>query len=947
MNLIREFIFSESHENDAASVQNENKTALAICQSLLSSEITIYNLLDQISIYTLDRKFSKNRQRSYVLLNKIFSDLPSDFLKLEQLNDLITLFTKSLETDVENALFVIEFLRTLQLKPKVSNDYNFLKVFILVFSNNKFNTTTYTFNVRNIVYKLLLDSLIALEKCKIEENWAKENENLILQNLMNQTESEKDPRNLILILEIWQFCLHYFSQENLSKNAKMIFEMLSVYFPITFDDENERILINKAYLIELLNTCLSRQPLTALFYDLIFEKLEEQNKEESVAVLKSLSNFFVILLTETDQSYSFDSFANKLIKKLNFLLFEINDVIIEENSKRVYSEFLKFLCNKRKNSETIDWVTASICQEIFDKFLDEIASKPNGKNAHSIFDILLETVHEFDRAMLSKFIEELIGKIEKSLSKKSTLIVLIESVLPIIVKCCFHEKISEIRINLDTINSCFVSEFVDFMNLIKDKSVKNNMLKFYGFLIRVCREEELKPDIDLTELSPNEVLFLKVHQKLKSQGEIQTLKTAENGFEILAILVYNNLEIDRQRLFRCFLECCVQYTDNYQGKKSKAEKMNQLSALYLKGIKQNKCEINPDWEQLKALFVKFKQVVGYESKKERKDFRMLFESFVDVLLAVLGDKVCQFFDFVGLKESSDYEMCFYLLTKGPLACGYFSDFSHKFDLNDSRLTKLISRLILLKLVQPNQYVAELLSAVCEKPKNIARVFQSLMHIDFRKYSQLFQQSIEKLLKEGKSKKVEALINAMLKETHKIPHDLRSPLYRQKLSLFVERLVDQCLVGVDQTTRISIKLSLINFQIEIGSCNSERAEQLNQEFIEFVIQNEDNIDLQLKYLVFVEHLIEKLPKKAPTLFGLKIAQSFMKLTQTPNSATLFCLTAAFLRFLGEFLKKSALKRSDLLSKKILVYLHSQLENKKRIVRNLAGNALNLYVIYVRD
>lgn len=947
MNIIRNYIFSENEENPQTRKSLEEKTILQTCASLESSEITIYNLLEQIQVYVLDRKFAQNRKQSYTLLDKIIQKLPPSFLKTEEVKNMTSLFLKSLEADVENAVQVIAFLQTLQTHCETSKNIGYLRIFCEFFGNNKFNTTSYTYEVRSGMYKIILNSLNNFNKNQLDKDWFSQNELVIVQSLIDQTEGEKDPRNLILVLEIWEIVLNTFNPTNLEKSAKSIFEMLSVYFPITFDDENNKVLVNKSYLVESLNFCLSKPALISLFFDLILEKLEDVNKEESNAVLRSMMTLFLQISENEDCQTKFELFAEKLLKKLNFLLFELNDGSIEENTKKVYKEFIILLVNISKKKQTVNWVMELQNKGIIDLFIDEIIKKPNGKNSHSVVDILLETIDQFDAKLLEYTVTLLVLKAHSLINKTPTFIVYVESITPLFVKCFFHELFDSLNIISKEYNLCEVW-LAQMFNSQSGSAVRANLLNFYSFFQRAGNKSNIGCSLQTINFSQSERLFWEINKYALSKANVSIFDNENDIFDQFKIVCFNNFSFDKQIIMNLYFKNVISFFSlENVSKSSKIEEFLQISYVFLKKAKQLKFELVSFQNQIKNAYESISKYKNENNKNDNPIMKKIFKSFFDILFIVFSNEANTLFQTFLDQKNKFFDFFFYILQNYKIDFKLLTSLFDQFDFEDYYKCKCLVFLIEKKVILPNeQFIIEIKKNL-KLIRQVCLIFRSLMQINFAKHSLEFKQILISFVKNNENLLLEKYINEILREHKKNDNKNKNPLFKQKLSLFLGKFIDSELQEIDKFVVISAKLSLVNFQIKSNISDKKQTENLNTLFSQFILQSKNDLNVHYKYLMFLEHFITNNCDSVENVLDFEVIAHFVSITHQTDDFEKLKLLCFFVEFLTKYLAKCKNHKSNDKSKRIVSFLRKMLSHSKRIVRKLAGCALSNYYITISN
>lgn len=937
MNPTRDFIFCDAQIPPEEAKAIQDRAVARLTDALRSGELTVPGLLDQVAPYTLDRKQSINRKQAYLLIDRVLTALPTEFLGAADFSTLFSLFLRSLETDTENATWILAILRTLQARSVQAKTHCILKILIEFFGNNKFSTSLYTFDVRNATYKLILEALNSFVKAPVEAAWVSANQERIVRTLVDQTEGEKDPRNLILILEIWAVVFAHFEAGVLAKTGKEVFDVLAVYFPITFDDVKNKILVNKQYMIEALNGCLSLPPLLSHFVDLILEKLEEQNKEENEAVLASIGLLFRKSLADSDAPLSLDPVVGKLRKKLDFLLFEVTDQSIEGTAKEAYKEFLGFALRSIKKTAVVNWMTRGLLEEILGDFVAQIEKKPNGKNAHAAIDVLLEVIFDFPKELLLTFLQRLATPFSALADKPATLIVYCESILPVLVKCAFSQEFGGLLSDAPGLVTALGSlkAAIDGNN---DPANRLTLLKTYCLISRIVPGTAA---LAFHTLGREEGVLLAVTTAAISKDSAYL--RLSDGAEALKFeaIVSTNLEVDPRVLSDLYLTSVIGiYSSQKEPVDGNLEDFIRLNALYSKRLRGFGVPPTVDDQRVKEVSDRMREKAEARKYKGSVIRQSLDEVVCTTLIQIYEKRETTLYLLSGGSQTPNLTLISTLLAAPTptLDSVAISQDLERLSPSNQVHWPIFRAMVDQNLWRFGPHLNGCLQAARDRPELVGPVLCSLLRQNFTQNTKHVEEFLGKILTEQGPKTVSNYIGSILRSASSSNFQAKVPLFKQKLAQFLDKTADG-LLRDHQFDYISAKLSLVNFRIFSGTSDQLKTEELNSQFLDFAIQSHNNPDVNIKYLTLMQHLIRQESVDPNGLISEKFVDHFAALSQLPPSADGLKILCTYLDFLNALLAKSKLGLPSPLARRLVGFLRRCLGHPKRLVRRLAGNAIN--------
>ncbi|ORX84015.1 ARM repeat-containing protein [Anaeromyces robustus] len=380
--------FIESKNNTKESFDSLNQ----LIQSVNNRDVSILMIVEDLS-ETLISTDPKIRAKGIELLIRVFCNckketitpkMASVILKfcLERLNDL-----HSLQSSLDGILYI---LQNFEINHEIIKETPKIMIDELIIPG-------YQQTVRQIIFKiyeLLADKY--LEDLRSIED-------IFVPGFVQAVESEKDPRNIMVIFKIIKIIV---DELNYKPYVEDIFELIFCYFPITFKAPPGNVIkITSEDLKDALKKCLISAPEFSKFaIPQLIEKLTsrlDNTKRDSLDVLIAGGNI-----------YNFEDYADNL----NSLTEILRDEAFDNAGESLEQDFINAITSftniySRGGNE---WV---------DKYIDEMTTKPishikdfghpRGKFSRNIIcAVIKENEYAFTK-IINKIFPELMEKIKQ------------------------------------------------------------------------------------------------------------------------------------------------------------------------------------------------------------------------------------------------------------------------------------------------------------------------------------------------------------------------------------------------------------------------------------------------------------------------------------------------------------------------------------------------------
>lgn len=953
MNPIRNFIFAEATAEDSKQAkQIEDRSVKEVSSGIIQKPNSFFDFLDALTPYITDKKYDANRLKSYELFNRVLKRLPANYLIENEVSILFKLLSRALITDVMAVKNVSATFVTLKNRFIASKTINFLELLVGFFEAGKFNTISYVQEVRNDVYQLLLSSLNdALTTEDLErQNWLKQNQNLVIKVLLDQTEGEKDPRNLVIVLEIWDLALTNFDAQILSGFNLPIFSLLSVYFPITFENSQNRILVDRQYLTELLNACLTAPPIIGKFLELILEKLDEDDKEEKTEVMKSLKVFFNSWPKNTSASTEIHKWLSRFSKKLDFFLFNLNDASFESSAKELYEDFIKFLLNFYTRQGLVDWIMLETFRNIVDRFCKEMFDKPNGKNALACFAIFEQTIIDYDSKFLFVVLESIVYGINKLLvtEKSVILTVFLENVIPLTFKVYFNKKFTAKEVTINTEDT--LRRLIHLALADQDPQKQRTFAKVIAFLVRLSKNGVCKEEIALDFQNSHMLLLLTLAMlSVHKDSEVDIAEFAlshSQHAEVLETILFYNFVCPSEVIMKLYLKTAAEAMEaEMQGKLPEIEQFEHLTVFMerrLDGVKLTPQSFSIDLQKIAYFYNPF-EISGLESK-QLKNKNKLRKRLLLSLLGFFSEHKKTIIDTFKLIERRSFGYLRQVVEKHSDALdGFDIHIEDDESLSDVRFCKLIARLIELRKLKPDEKLMSTIRLNMSVHTSSVYILKALLKLDFEKFSPILIDTFNQFIGQNKFELILNSVQLLMNEQkHKsLQAGFISPLFNQKLILLLNDFMNKNVSTFERHLFFNIKLDIVSYQIKTKMIEKKDLRSIVKEVSSHIRANQKDLTVVYKFLALIGDTIETGTFEANDIESEDFEQFF---DYFKNSSVNDLKFLAMILLTVDKIITHLQRNLNTNSKKVLVCsLKKLVGHPKRIIRKLAGIALNNFYI----
>lgn len=276
--LVVSFMDTKSVKDELAVV---NKLILFVAREPDGFVSVLENLLPWFTGDKPDQEITKSMK----LIGELLAKVKTLNLSFKQKDILLDFFLKRLKklvfVDAASKCFEILFCSYLMNTDQESAELGFKKLIELL-EGEYWLTSAYVQPIRHRIYNCLQTLLKQHKELLIGK------EMVFVKMVLDHTNEERDPRNLFVILNIWQLVLFNFGKEKLKMFTDNIFDTLSIYFPIIFKNKSATSTITVDDLNVALNRCLSHELLVDQFVALIFSKMSEDEDDVRTAAISGL-----------------------------------------------------------------------------------------------------------------------------------------------------------------------------------------------------------------------------------------------------------------------------------------------------------------------------------------------------------------------------------------------------------------------------------------------------------------------------------------------------------------------------------------------------------------------------------------------------------------------------------------------------------------------------------
>lgn len=270
---------------------------LSISHEVSLEKMTILELFKSLHPFFVS-EIEENRIKASKLIKSVF--IKAFIIISDELSIILGFFLERIKDImvIEETVQIISIL--LEVLSKREDDISFTKEskrFMDIFYNNFiFFLPAYNQKVRSSILKIL--ELIIHKPFIMKESKSQEE---FLTHFLNQIEGEKDPRNLLILLNIINVILNSFDRNVLELKKYDIFETLECYYPISFNkpQKNIQISIEKSDLQHALNICLFHDLLYEKSFGIILDKTSSGVLESQIAGVHSILYILIVRLIKS------------------------------------------------------------------------------------------------------------------------------------------------------------------------------------------------------------------------------------------------------------------------------------------------------------------------------------------------------------------------------------------------------------------------------------------------------------------------------------------------------------------------------------------------------------------------------------------------------------------------------------------------------------------------
>ena len=343
------------------------------------------DVLELMSPYILGQdKPDEEMVRSFKLIGEILAKVKNLELTEKQKDLLIGYFIRSMKklAFVEVASRCLEILLTdhMLAKDEASSKAGYAR-FLELLEGDYWLTSAYVQPIRHRVYSCLLSFL------KLRPKVIEGSESRFIKLVIEHSGEEKDPRNLFVVLGIWNQVLALCPKEKVAQYVENIFENISVYFPIIFKNKSSTSSITVEDLNEALNRCLSHESMVDQFVTLIFQKMLDGEEDVRQASINGL--VFVLEDGFNGRVLQNVHVLRTVISNMQSLSSEMRD---HPDVKRVHRIVVQLLDGGSLKTESR--VLSQMLARYLEDFLRVVREKPSSSDAHHHVSILREMMED-------------------------------------------------------------------------------------------------------------------------------------------------------------------------------------------------------------------------------------------------------------------------------------------------------------------------------------------------------------------------------------------------------------------------------------------------------------------------------------------------------------------------------------------------------------------------
>ena len=177
-----------------------------------------------------------------------------------------------------------------------------------VFELTGFDLAQYAFDVRSSMLKCVMFVIeeeygqASKKDKKLTAESLSNTQRALIFNIVKHLHSEKDPRNLMMMLRVYLLLLGFEGLSEVDSTfLESIFETCAMYFPITFKNTSDTIKLDPDDIRGLLDVILTHPEFVDETLNLVFQKLGESDNETRISTLKTL--IFIVKVNRNNNKH--------------------------------------------------------------------------------------------------------------------------------------------------------------------------------------------------------------------------------------------------------------------------------------------------------------------------------------------------------------------------------------------------------------------------------------------------------------------------------------------------------------------------------------------------------------------------------------------------------------------------------------------------------------------
>lgn len=551
METIRALIFTEPTK------KAKQDLIAALKEQLTSQQLAFSEFFSTIQTYESDKAYPENRIKASELLSTILAKLPPAYLlQIKEFSrELVEHYIERIESKDNAMVFNTQgFLVLMRRLVKQVDEPTFLLFLSLI---DDINIQSFTQEIRMNLLKaidLVIESVASSDY--LNNHRAK-----VFSILLTQFEGEKDPRNIIVVLDIWTNAIR---EEETSGLEEQIFDLVAEYYPVTFKMSQKTYLFDKTLINEKLIICLTKKIFMERFLKLSFEKLlDEETLADKVEVLNSLKTLFNMLKADEARYSAFCDHIDMVVQKLLFVVEEIKEI---ENSEfeKVLEGLVELLDSR--NDQIQGFTDARVIAakaSLLKNFNESISKNVMSKSSKIFLHVLAHSLKRLGLDDIGNLLAVLGKNINKKIVEQSyeDLNNVATSMTPIMYSYYTHvDRILVAKEDFE-LNS-FLTNFLEFLKKDITNLKRKAAVRLYSFY---CRVFSIPKDnipyfnqiqnVDFEDgLLINLSLFYRNDKQQFDVTLVNCLQQKLHAVDISKTILFNNFECDISTLFKLYVD---------------------------------------------------------------------------------------------------------------------------------------------------------------------------------------------------------------------------------------------------------------------------------------------------------------------------------------------------------------------------------------------------------